>query len=173
VVLVPDSPDFRYNWATPPQVGNIDDAIACYRDAVRLKSDHGGAWRDWPGATAGRPAGRSCGAFDGWLRTDPGNPWLLPAGRLQRRGAPDRAGRLHPQSSTIWRMDSTRIWRSSNIERRSPGAAVSAAAGNAAASLNILDAGCGTGLCGPLLRPFARDDRVDLSPACWSRPKGA
>lgn len=37
--------------------------------------------------------------------------------------------------------------------------------GSDAAGLTVLDAGCGTGLCGPLLRPFAeRLDGVDLSP---------
>ena len=35
-------------------------------------------------------------------------------------------------------------------------AALHAAWGNAEASLEILDAGCGTGLCGPLLRPLAQ-----------------
>ncbi|HEY1131803.1 MAG TPA: tetratricopeptide repeat protein [Roseateles sp.] len=34
--------------------------------------------------------------------------------------------------------------------------ALRAAAGEPRASLDIVDAGCGTGLCGPLLRPFAR-----------------
>ncbi len=39
-------------------------------------------------------------------------------------------------------------------------------------SLTILDAGCGTGLCGPLLRPFAqRLDGVDLSPQMLNRAK--
>ena len=34
-----------------------------------------------------------------------------------------------------------------------------------AAALDVLDAGCGTGLCGPLLRPYARQlSGVDLSP---------
>jgi predicted TPR repeat methyltransferase len=34
--------------------------------------------------------------------------------------------------------------------------ALAAAAGPAQASLDIVDAGCGTGLCGPLLKPWAR-----------------
>ncbi len=40
------------------------------------------------------------------------------------------------------------------------------------AELDILDAGCGTGLCGPLLRPFAkRLVGVDLSPGMLARAK--
>lgn len=38
--------------------------------------------------------------------------------------------------------------------------------GEAGGELDVLDAGCGTGLCGPLLRPFAANlTGVDLSPA--------
>ena len=44
-------------------------------------------------------------------------------------------------------------------------AALAAEYGGPRAALDILDAGCGTGLCAPLLRPFARClDGVDLSP---------
>jgi len=43
-------------------------------------------------------------------------------------------------------------------------------AGSAAAALDVLDLGCGTGLCGPLLRPFARHlGGVDLSRAMLAR----
>jgi predicted TPR repeat methyltransferase len=55
-----------------------------------------------------------------------------------------------------------------NLEYRAPelvGKAVQAAVGEPAAALDVLDAGAGTGLCGPLLRPFARKlVGVDLSP---------
>lgn len=43
--------------------------------------------------------------------------------------------------------------------------AVAAVLGAPIGTLNVLDAGCGTGLCGPLLRPYARHlTGVDLSP---------
>lgn len=39
--------------------------------------------------------------------------------------------------------------------------------------LDVLDAGCGTGLCGPLLRPYARRlVGVDLSPAMLAKAEG-
>lgn len=41
------------------------------------------------------------------------------------------------------------------------------------ADLEVLDAGCGTGWCGPLLRPFARSlTGVDLSPGMLSKARG-
>jgi hypothetical protein len=33
--------------------------------------------------------------------------------------------------------------------------------------LEVLDAGCGTGLCGPFQRRCSAPAGVDLSPACW------
>ena len=54
------------------------------------------------------------------------------------------------------------------LEYRAPeivATAFAAEYGEPRAALDILDAGCGTGLCAPLLRPFARClDGVDLSP---------
>jgi predicted TPR repeat methyltransferase len=51
-------------------------------------------------------------------------------------------------------------------------AAVRDELGEPRAALEILDAGCGTGLCGPLLRPFARClDGVDLSPGMLEKAK--
>jgi predicted TPR repeat methyltransferase len=42
-----------------------------------------------------------------------------------------------------------------------------------AAALEVLDAGCGTGLCGPLLRPYARRlTGVDLAPAMLAKAAG-
>lgn len=44
--------------------------------------------------------------------------------------------------------------------------------GDEAEGLQILDAGCGTGLCGPLLRPLAgRLDGVDLSPGMLEKAR--
>ncbi|HEY2585806.1 MAG TPA: tetratricopeptide repeat protein [Tepidisphaeraceae bacterium] len=55
----------------------------------------------------------------------------------------------------------------STLEYRAPELIVDAVkATNPGSSLDVLDLGCGTGLCGPLLRPIARTlAGVDLSPA--------
>ena len=50
--------------------------------------------------------------------------------------------------------------------------AVAAALGSPAGTLEVLDAGCGTGLCGPLLRPYAgRLVGVDLSPGMMEKAR--
>ena len=52
-------------------------------------------------------------------------------------------------------------------------AALDAELGNAGPTLEILDAGCGTGLCGPLLRPLARRlVGVDLSRGMLDKARG-
>jgi predicted TPR repeat methyltransferase len=44
--------------------------------------------------------------------------------------------------------------------------------GPAAANLTVLDAGCGTGLCAPLIKPYARRlVGVDLSPGMLDRAR--
>jgi predicted TPR repeat methyltransferase len=49
---------------------------------------------------------------------------------------------------------------------------VAALVGPAAASLSVLDAGCGTGLCAPLIKPYARRlVGVDLSPGMLERAR--
>ena len=62
-----------------------------------------------------------------------------------------------------------------NLQYRAPefvAAAFAAMHGEPRAALDILDAGCGTGLCAPLLRPFARRlDGVDLSPGMLEKAK--
>jgi predicted TPR repeat methyltransferase len=51
-------------------------------------------------------------------------------------------------------------------------AAVARAIGEPTAALDVLDAGCGTGLCGPLLRPFARRlVGVDLAEAMLAKAR--
>lgn len=63
----------------------------------------------------------------------------------------------------------------SRLEYRAPELLIEALRGTGAAPearLDILDAGCGTGLCGKLLRPFARRlEGVDLSPRMLDRAR--
>ncbi|MDH3965955.1 MAG: tetratricopeptide repeat protein [Rhodospirillales bacterium] len=62
------------------------------------------------------------------------------------------------------------------LEYRAPAlitACLAAELGAPAGGLDVLDAGCGTGLCGPLLAPYTRRlTGVDLSPAMLAKAKG-
>ena len=66
--------------------------------------------------------------------------------------------------------------RLASLEYRAPtlvGKAVAHCLGLAAADREVLDAGCGTGLCGPLLKPFAgRLTGVDLSGGMLEKARG-
>ncbi|HSR10769.1 MAG TPA: methyltransferase domain-containing protein, partial [Thermodesulfobacteriota bacterium] len=150
------------------RLGKSDEAIASYREAVRLKTDHQGAWRGLARVlmqTGGRE--EAVGAFDQWLRTDPGNPVALYLRAVCKgEGAPDRA----PDDYIHHLFDGGAEGFDAHLERleyNGPallGDALSAALGPAA-SLDVLDAGCGTGLCGASLKRYARRlVGVDLSP---------
>jgi predicted TPR repeat methyltransferase len=62
------------------------------------------------------------------------------------------------------------------LEYRAPtlvGEAIASCLGPSAADREVLDAGCGTGLCGPLLKPFAsRLTGVDLSGGMLEKARG-
>ena len=62
------------------------------------------------------------------------------------------------------------------LEYRAPelvAAEVAKAFGEPRAKLDTIDAGCGTGWCGPLLKPYARRlVGVDLSPAMLEKARG-
>lgn len=105
--------------------------------------------------------------FRRWAVAMPGDPTVdyLRAALLGRAG-PDRA----PAGYLVHEFD--QFAESFDAVLRQLGyrgpdlirAAVAAAVGPPAAALRVLDAGCGTGLCGPVLRPFARTlAGVDLS----------
>jgi len=105
--------------------------------------------------------------FRDWLAVEPDNPRALHhLAACTGEGVPARASDAYVQSvfdAFSQRFDS----RLAALEYRAPtlvGEAVAAVIGAAAAALTVLDAGCGTGLCAALLRPFAaRLEGVDLS----------
>lgn len=105
--------------------------------------------------------------FRRWLENEPDNPepkHLLAAcsGTDVPPRAPDDFVR---QIFDVFAADFEE--RLTGLDYRAPQlieAALSAVAARRMGELHILDAGCGTGLCGPLLRPYARElDGVDLS----------
>ncbi len=102
-----------------------------------------------------------------WLARDPDNP--VPRHMLAACGgseAPARADDAYVRAEFDSFAENFDRQLLGHLNYRAPQvlADAMAAALPAAASLDVLDAGCGTGLCAPLLRPFARRlIGVDLS----------
>ena len=170
VELAPDSADFHYNLGNAlRRSGNLGEAVVAYQKAVSLKPEHVGARRGL--ARSLMRAGRHDEAvvvFDDWLRMDPGNPVVLYLrAACLGQGAPDRAPDAYVEQIFDDMADNFDAHLVENLDYRAPGLlcdAIAAALPSPASSLDVLDAGCGTGLCAPRLRPYARRlIEVDLS----------
>ena len=179
VELAPESADYRYNMGNAlRKSGEIAEAADAYRKAVDLNPDHTGA-RQGLARTLLQADRRDEAAevFEEWLRKEPGNPVIL---YLQAaclgRGAPDRAPDVYVQQIFDDLADSFDGHLVDNLDYRAPNLVIEALAAllpPPKANLDILDAGCGTGLCGPLLRPYARKlVGVDLSSKMLTKAAG-
>lgn len=110
--------------------------------------------------------------FQRWLDEDPGNPVATHLLMAARGELPERAGDDYVAvafDNYAERFDD----HIASLDYRGPALIASAlarACGPARAALDIVDAGCGTGLCGPGLRPHARRlVGVDLSQGMLDR----
>lgn len=179
VALAPDSADYRYNMGNAlRKTGEIDGAVDAYQEAVRLNPDHTGA-RQGLARTLLQSGRRdeAAGVFEEWLRKEPGNPVIL---YLQAaclgKGVPDRAPDAYVQQIFDDMAESFDAHLVDNLNYSAPTLVVDALATVLPppdATLDILDAGCGTGLCGPLLRPYARKlIGVDLSAKMLAKAAG-
>ncbi len=102
---------------------------------------------------------RAAGLYREWLAEDPGNPVV------QHQLAACIGGAAPPRASNAYVRQLFDAFASSfdaKLERlhyRAPelvAGALHDAVGEPGAAFDIVDAGCGTGLCGPLLKPWAR-----------------
>ena len=147
------------------------EAAACFSKVITLRPKHRDARRLLALAhcTLGETE-EAVKIFEEWLEDEPDDPiarhmWSACTGRE----VPPRASDAFVERT----FDSFAASFESKLERlsyRAPAlvAAALAEAGLAPAKqLDVLDAGCGTGLCGPLVAPYARRlTGVDLSTAC-------
>jgi predicted TPR repeat methyltransferase len=111
-----------------------------------------------------------------WLAEEPDNPKALHyLAACTGQDVPERASDAYVQCVFDHFANSFDA-RLAMLEYRAPtlvGEAVAACAGAPAADLAVLDAGCGTGLCAPLLKPFARTlTGVDLSNGMLGKARG-
>jgi predicted TPR repeat methyltransferase len=177
IELEPGNPGVHFN------LGNVLrredrflEAADAYRRVIELAPDNTDAHRRLVGAL--RRAGRLDevqGALQQWLRREPNNPiaaHLLAACRAE--DAPPRASDDYVRQ-LFDEFAGTFDEHLQRLDYRGPqliATAIVEELGAAARSLDVLDAGCGTGLCGPLLRPYARTlVGVDLSPAMLEKAR--
>jgi len=153
-----------------------DEAIACWREAIRIAPRHPA-----PPRLLGRTlvaAGRADAARDvyrDWVARDPANAeaaHLLAA--CSDAAPPARAAEGYVRAvfdSLAGEFDA----HLARLDYRAPALIdqiVARRLPTSAGDLRVLDAGCGTGLCAPFLRPRARAGGltgVDLSPAMLAR----
>ena len=177
--LAPDSAEFRYNMGNAlRKSGDLDAAISAYREAIILAPGYAvalqGLARTYLLANRHEEA---ADVFEKWLSKDPGNPVIL---FLQAaclgHGAPDRAPNHYVEQVFDDLADSFDTHLVKHLDYRAPTLllkALAAALPAPTATLDILDAGCGTGLCAPPLRPYARYlAGVDLSAGMLAKAKG-
>jgi predicted TPR repeat methyltransferase len=148
---------------------DLEQAVACFRNAVRCDGSNVRAL-DALGVTLymlGRQH-EAVGAYRDWLGREPDNP--VPRHMLAACGgeaAPPRADDAYVREVFDRFAESFDEQLLKNLDYRAPQVLVEAligVLGTADGALDVLDAGCGTGLCGPLIRAHARRlDGVDLS----------
>jgi predicted TPR repeat methyltransferase len=176
VELAPDRADFYHT------LGNVHrkrgetqlSADAC-RKSISLKPYQADAyktlWRTFFFAGEFEEAGK---VLEQWLAIDPNNAIARHTQASFKGGAlvPERASDDYVQQ-TFDSFASSFDKVLERLEYRAPtlvADAVAAQFTSGSTDLAVLDAGCGTGLCGPLIRPYAaRLVGVDLSPGMLER----
>ncbi len=170
VELSPDSAEAHSNLGDALKgLQRFEEAAAAYRRTMVLKPGMKDVLRNL--AAVLRNSGRldeAAEVLKQWLRQDPHDPiaqHMVPAycgGDTPARASDDYVRRVFDEFAESFDDDLR------GLDYRGPrliAEAMTAELGQAA-GLDVLDAGCGTGLCGPLLRPVARRlVGVDLSGA--------
>jgi predicted TPR repeat methyltransferase len=152
------------------KTGAQEQALSAYREAILLKPDDPTMLHSLGRALVayGRDA-EALEVYRLWQQREPDNPVVAHMiAACQGAAAPSRASDAFVQT-TFNRFANSFDQVLARLEYRAPALCaqqVAALLGAPAGQLDLLDAGCGTGLCGPLLRPYARAlHGVDLAGA--------
>lgn len=150
----------------------IDEALTAYRQAILLAPYNASAYQDLGNALAMQKRfDEALGVFQHWLTLEPDNPvihHMIAAyqGAVEGVVAPSRASDAYVQK-TFDSFAETFDDVLSDLDYRAPalvGEKLAQLLGAPLQTFDILDAGCGTGLCAAYLKPYARDlVGVDLS----------
>jgi predicted TPR repeat methyltransferase len=158
-------------------LGRTEEAAACYSKVITLRPRHREARRLLALAHCNLgEVDEAVKIFDEWLAEEPGDPIALHMlAACTGRDVPARAsnGFVEKTFDTFAASFDAKLGM---LSYRAPAlvAAVLEASGlEPSKRLDVLDAGCGTGLCGPLVAPFARRlVGVDLSSGMLAQATG-
>lgn len=150
--------------------------MRCFCEALLLKPGHAPA-REALGLayyTLGRFE-EAAQVYRDWLKDEPGNPAARHhLAACSGEGVPERAADDYVEKVFDGFADSFDA-KLAHLHYRAPELIAQTVAGLLGAprgELDVLDAGCGTGLCGPLLAPYARRlEGVDLSQRMLARAR--
>jgi predicted TPR repeat methyltransferase len=168
-----ERPDYLENYyslaVAYKELGRNDDAVATMRKAIAIKPEAEGFRRLGSMLYGLRRIDEAAAMHEEWLRAEPGNPiatHMLAA--CTGRGVPARASDAFVTRVFDGFAETFEGVLVSRLEYRAPalvGEALRRIAGEPRGDLEIVDAGCGTGLLAEYLRPYARSlVGVDLSP---------
>jgi predicted TPR repeat methyltransferase len=169
VALDPDKAEVHANLGRVLlRLARNDEALGCLTEALRLNPDLMMA-RPMLGLVYRRLGRLDAAAqvYRDWLARDPGDPTALHhlAG-CSGEAVPERAADAYLER-TFDAFANTFDDTLAGLHYRGPAQVAEAVAqhlGEPRRALDVLDAGCGTGLCGPLMAPYARHlAGVDLS----------
>ena len=173
----PDHADAHHNLGVLLNgLGRRREAALCFSKVITLQPKHPEARRLLALAhyTLGE-VDEAVAVFEDWLREEPDEPiarHMLAA--CSGRDVPARASDAFVEK-TFDSFAASFDAKLASLAYRAPAlvAEMLARAGiEASRSLDVLDAGCGTGLCGPLVAPYARRlVGVDLSEAMLARAR--
>ena len=147
----------------------FEEALSAYQEAIKVRPYDAGSYENLGRILCACGRAREAAAvYETWLAREPLNP--IPRHMLAAtsgKSAPQRADDDYVRA-TFDRFAPTFDDVLERLDYQAPklvAESLSAVLGEGAGKLSILDAGCGTGLCGPLLRPLAVDFvGVDISP---------
>jgi predicted TPR repeat methyltransferase len=157
-------------------LGRTEEASVCYCKVITLRPKHREARRLLGLAhCALGEVGEAIRIFEEWLQEEPDNPvarHMLAA--CTGRDVPERASNRFVEA-TFDSFASSFDAKLESLSYRAPrliAAMLEDAGAGCSAPLDVLDAGCGTGLCGPIVAPLARRlVGVDLSEAMLAHAK--
>lgn len=170
LALVPDFADCWVNLGNALRAqDDLQQAMSAYHQAISLAPQSLDAYRNLGQAlvTSGRHA-EALEVYRRWQEQEPDNAAIAHMiAALADGPSPERASDNYVQA-TFDRFAGTFDEVLTRLDYRAPAlcaALVDGLLGAPRANRAVLDAGCGTGLCGPALLPYASTlDGVDLSP---------